>query len=116
MSVYDIRKPCLGDLCYEDKWLSKLLNDPAVQEVLGVDDRKWESINYQVFFDLGGKPWSAASTKGQPHDGCCGVAQVCRTPAIGTWLVLWPWHVVACHGAVSLVCDTSMLGRVAEVP
>ncbi|KAJ7291091.1 peptidase S10 serine carboxypeptidase [Mycena rebaudengoi] len=37
-NVYDVSKPCLGDLCYaENAVITKYLSDPAILELLGVD-------------------------------------------------------------------------------
>ncbi|KAJ7507313.1 peptidase S10 serine carboxypeptidase [Mycena galericulata] len=37
-NVYDISKPCLGNLCYEENdVITKYLSDPAVRDLLGVD-------------------------------------------------------------------------------
>ncbi|KAJ7135480.1 peptidase S10 serine carboxypeptidase [Mycena crocata] len=37
-NVYDISKPCIGNLCYaENDVITKYLSDPAVRELLGVD-------------------------------------------------------------------------------
>lgn len=52
MNMYDIRKPCVGDsLCYALGWMATLLNDPQVQEALGVD-RAWTECNYDVYYDF----------------------------------------------------------------
>jgi hypothetical protein len=37
--LYDIRKPCVGSLCYDFSNLEKFLNQKSVRESLGVGDR-----------------------------------------------------------------------------
>ena len=39
INVYDIRKPCLGPLCYDFSLLDKYLAQPDVRARLGVGDR-----------------------------------------------------------------------------
>ncbi|KFM23919.1 Serine carboxypeptidase-like 49 [Auxenochlorella protothecoides] len=52
MNVYDIRKPCVGPLCYaEFEVLDTYLNLPEVQEGLGVN-RKWKSCNMRVHAEM----------------------------------------------------------------
>lgn len=40
MNVYDIRKPCVGVLCYDFSRLDKYLAQPSVREKLGVGSRE----------------------------------------------------------------------------
>ena len=40
MNVYDIRKPCVGQLCYDFSRLDKYLAQPDVRAALGVGDRE----------------------------------------------------------------------------
>ena len=40
MNVYDIRKPCIGSLCYDFDLLDKYINQDSVRQKLGVGDRK----------------------------------------------------------------------------
>ena len=40
MNVYDIRKPCMGPLCYDFSRLDRYLAQPAVRAELGVGNRK----------------------------------------------------------------------------
>ena len=40
INVYDIRKPCIGMLCYDFSRLDKYLAQPHVRKALGVGDRK----------------------------------------------------------------------------
>lgn len=53
MNVYDIRKPCVGQLCYDFSALDEYLNDPAVQSKLGVTPYiEWKSCNMAVYADM----------------------------------------------------------------
>lgn len=52
MNVYDYRKECKGDLCYDFTLMEEYLNLPEVRKALGVGDRKWESCNMQVHEDM----------------------------------------------------------------
>lgn len=48
-NVYDIRKKCdVPPLCYDFSDMENYLNREDVQEVLGVQGRKWESCNMEV--------------------------------------------------------------------
>ena len=40
MNVYDIRKPCIGSLCYDFSRLDDYLAQPDVRKALGVGDRR----------------------------------------------------------------------------
>ena len=40
MNVYDIRKPCVGPLCYDFSHLDAYLAQPDVRKALGVGDRR----------------------------------------------------------------------------
>lgn len=53
MNVYDIRKPCVGTLCYDFSALDEYLNDPEVQRKLGVTrEIEWKSCNMAVYADM----------------------------------------------------------------
>jgi serine carboxypeptidase-like clade 4 len=52
--VYDIRKECIGPLCYDFSRLDDYINQPHVREELGVGDREWEACNMEVNFDMQG--------------------------------------------------------------
>lgn len=59
-NVYDIRKPCIGPLCYDFSRLDRYLAQPAVRMALGVDERAgaWQSCNQNVYNDfLGEAMW-----------------------------------------------------------
>ncbi|RNF09772.1 serine carboxypeptidase [Trypanosoma rangeli] len=45
---YDIRKTCVGSLCYNFDAVEKFLNREDVQKSLGVDSLKWQSCNMGV--------------------------------------------------------------------
>ena len=56
-NVYDIRKPCIGQLCYDFSRLDEYLAQPKIRSALGVDERAgtWQSCNQDVYNDfLGG--------------------------------------------------------------
>ncbi|KAK9806679.1 hypothetical protein WJX73_007406 [Symbiochloris irregularis] len=52
MNVYDIRKPCVGALCYDFSRLDKYLAQPDVRDKLGVGDREWTECNFDVNADF----------------------------------------------------------------
>lgn len=65
INIYDIRKECIGDLCYDFSLMEEYLNLPETRKALGVGDRecgctvllvlntmhrhRWESCNMQVY-------------------------------------------------------------------
>ena len=61
-NVYDIRKPCIGQLCYDFSRLDDYLAQPDVRKALGVDDRAgtWQSCNQDVYNDFLGEPREAS--------------------------------------------------------
>lgn len=52
INVYDIRKPCIGSLCYDFDSIADWLNLPSVRQKLGVGDRTWESCATNVYQNL----------------------------------------------------------------
>ena len=46
---YDIRKPCVGSLCYDFSNLEKFLNKKSVRESLGVGDIEFVSCSPSVY-------------------------------------------------------------------
>ena len=56
-NVYDIRKPCIGELCYDFSRLDRYLAQPEVRTALGVDERAgvWQSCNPDVYNDFLGE-------------------------------------------------------------
>ncbi|EIE20942.1 peptidase S10, serine carboxypeptidase [Coccomyxa subellipsoidea C-169] len=54
-NVYDIRKPCIGPLCYDFSLLDRYLAQDEVREALGVGDRPWQSCSPDVYNDFLGK-------------------------------------------------------------
>jgi len=54
LQVYDIRKECIGPLCYDFSRLDDYINQPHVRKELGVGDREWEACNMDVNFDMQG--------------------------------------------------------------
>ena len=53
VNVYDYRKECEGDLCYDFSLLDEYLNQPDVKKSLGVpDDKDWEECNMDVHEDM----------------------------------------------------------------
>ena len=53
VNVYDYRKQCEGDLCYDFSLLDEYLNQPDVKKSLGVpDDKDWEECNMDVHEDM----------------------------------------------------------------
>jgi len=52
-NVYDIREPCdYPPLCYDFSAADVMLNDPTIQEELGVSGRKWEDCKTSVHIKL----------------------------------------------------------------
>ncbi|CAM6097356.1 unnamed protein product [Calypogeia fissa] len=49
INYYDIRKECVGDLCYDFSNLETFLNQESVKEALGVGDRKFVSCSPLVY-------------------------------------------------------------------
>jgi carboxypeptidase C (cathepsin A) len=54
MNVYDIRKKCIGPLCYDFSKLDRYINQESVRKELGVGDRKWEACSMSVHADMMG--------------------------------------------------------------
>lgn len=48
-NVYDVTKPCDGDLCYNMTALTMWLNQPAVMQALGVRTTDWVACNSTVY-------------------------------------------------------------------
>lgn len=48
MQYYDIRKKCVGELCYDFSSVEQFLNGDSVRKVLGVGDIKWVSCSTTV--------------------------------------------------------------------
>lgn len=70
MNVYDIRKPCIGTLCYpEFDVLDVYLNKPEVQEALGV---------HRKCVQLVGKLWFHGGWGCLERAGSCGGAASCK--------------------------------------
>ena len=53
LNVYDIRKSCQGDLCYDFSRAEEYLNRPDVQKALGVN-KPWAMCDNQVHSDMMG--------------------------------------------------------------
>jgi serine carboxypeptidase-like clade IV len=53
LNVYDIRKSCQGDLCYDFSRAEEYLNRPEVQKALGVN-KPWAMCDNQVHSDMMG--------------------------------------------------------------
>lgn len=53
---YDIRKKCLGDLCYDFSKMENFLNKKTVREALGVGDLDFVSCS-SVVYDAMMKDW-----------------------------------------------------------
>ncbi|KAG6550604.1 hypothetical protein Mapa_007857 [Marchantia paleacea] len=49
INYYDIRKECVGDLCYDFSNLEAYLNQESVRDALGVGDRKFVSCSPLVY-------------------------------------------------------------------
>ena len=69
-NVYDIRKPCIGQLCYDFSRLDDYLAQPKVRKALGVDERAgtWQSCNQDVYNDFLGKALPAVLSRSRPSD------------------------------------------------
>lgn len=53
LNYYDIRLPCVGDLCYDETLLEEYLNLSEVKKELGVpQEMKWEDCDTGVYFNL----------------------------------------------------------------
>lgn len=52
MNVYDIRKPCVGRLCYDFSNMEELLSRPDTRAALGVGQHKWQECNMDVYFEM----------------------------------------------------------------
>ena len=48
LQVYDIRKQCEGELCYDFSNMEKFLNEKSVREALGVGDIEFVSCSQTV--------------------------------------------------------------------
>ncbi|KAL6946796.1 carboxypeptidase C [Hanseniaspora vineae] len=51
LNVYDIRKPCVGELCYEDmKYIDEYLNQDYVKKAVGADEdiEQYQSCNMEI--------------------------------------------------------------------
>jgi carboxypeptidase C (cathepsin A) len=49
VNIYDVRKKCIGQLCYDFSALTKYLNLPATREKLGVPKgREWQECNMEI--------------------------------------------------------------------
>lgn len=42
VNVYDIRKPCIGSLCYDFSLLTRWINQDYVRRALGARRRRWD--------------------------------------------------------------------------
>lgn len=42
INVYDIRKPCIGSLCYDFSLLTRWINQDYVRRALGARRRRWD--------------------------------------------------------------------------
>lgn len=51
INIYDVRKPCVGQLCYDFTLMERYLALPAVRKALGVH-KKWEACNMTVYQDM----------------------------------------------------------------
>eukprot|EP01018_Ginkgo_biloba_P020482 Gb_30339 [translate_table: standard] len=49
VNYYDVRKECIGGLCYDFSNMEKYLNQRSVRDVLGVGDRKFVSCSPLVY-------------------------------------------------------------------
>lgn len=49
LQYYDIRKECVGDLCYDFSNLEAFLNQEDVRDAIGVGDRKFVSCSPLVY-------------------------------------------------------------------
>jgi len=57
-NVYDVRKPCVGQLCYDFSAIDKLMADDSVLSSLGVSSKaNWQQCNMQVHSRFTGSDW-----------------------------------------------------------
>ncbi|KAH6814015.1 SERINE CARBOXYPEPTIDASE-LIKE 49 [Perilla frutescens var. frutescens] len=71
LNYYDIRKKCMGSLCYDFSKAEKFLNEKAVKKGLGVGDIEFISCSSQVYDYMSGD-WMQNFEVGLPallHDG-----------------------------------------------
>ncbi|KAK9803587.1 hypothetical protein WJX72_002534 [[Myrmecia] bisecta] len=54
INVYDIRKQCVGPLCYDFSRLDEFINQAEVRKSLGVGNRTWEACSPSVHADMMG--------------------------------------------------------------
>ena len=71
-NVYDIRKPCIGPLCYDFSRLDDYLAQPSVRSMLGVGDRPWQSCDPGVYADFVGEGRRPSSMPTSPTKGTMG--------------------------------------------
>lgn len=49
MQYYDVRKECIGSLCYDFSNMEKFLNEKSVRNALGVGDMDFVSCSSKVY-------------------------------------------------------------------
>ena len=52
INVYDIRKECVGSMCYDFSLMEEYLGQPEVKQALGVEGRSWVECNAIVYGDF----------------------------------------------------------------
>ena len=52
INVYDYRKTCTGQLCYDFSLMEEYLNQESVRKALGVGDREWQACDMEVHEDM----------------------------------------------------------------
>jgi hypothetical protein len=69
INVYDIRKECIGPLCYDFSRLQRYIDQEEVRDALGVGDRQWTECDPKVHADLMGDWMIDVRTVNQVHCG-----------------------------------------------
>eukprot|EP00892_Ulva_mutabilis_P009381 jgi/Ulvmu1/6815/UM031_0019.1 len=88
INVYDIRKPCVGSLCYDFSLLTEYLAQPAVRKALGVEGRVWAECTPIVHANMLGD-WMLDSAEIIPEmleDGIRGMIYAGDQDLICNWL------------------------------
>lgn len=100
INVYDITKQCDVPGCYDTSLAEQLLNDPKVQEMLGVGKREWVGCNTDTYMDLAGDIARPYDMKLVPllEDGVKVLVYagerdlICNYMGNEAWLDVLPWE------------------------
>ncbi|XP_071734032.1 serine carboxypeptidase-like [Rutidosis leptorrhynchoides] len=93
INYYDIRKECIGSLCYDFSNMETFLNEKSVREALGVGDIKFVSCSTTVYLAML-VDWMRNSEVGIPgllEDGIKMLIYAGEYDLICNWLGNWRW-------------------------